>query len=489
VDDHDEALRELRRRARARVGLPAKFLLLMALLGVVMGGFVVIDTGPLSARPRPAAGLASYAYFWLVGVFAVVWCGVIGYGAWEMDRLGNYRAARLAAWMALVPVPVPAWVLWFIGALLGVAALSDPAVRAAFASGNPGAREAYLAQHAHRPGRRPRRPVRDPGGSPPVPPPGGVAGEPDRGPPDGTDGGADNPLASRTDRPADPRRPACPSRPAVRAPGDGWRRPAPGPSKWPGRLLIGGLLATTAGLISGATLPDRWRTAFAYRQEPREVTLRELAENGVGDNPHVTVTGYRPGHAYVETGYRPANAPPPKPDEHIQGTAFVPLVPDPPAMRPFAVILETSTNRANSLTRIGQTRPPLRGILVPVRRSEFTHRRFPEIAAAHPGIDLADCYVLVNYEPYQREDAIFFAQAATALTALALGVGGVLVPAGMVRLRAHRRPRAAVGEPGGPRPIIPLAEPAEDEPAGPATYPPGSVSPASGEPGRNPQSE
>ena len=29
-----------------------------------------------------------------------------------MDRLGNYRAAKIAAWMAVIPVPVPAYLIW-----------------------------------------------------------------------------------------------------------------------------------------------------------------------------------------------------------------------------------------------------------------------------------------------------------------------------------------------------------------------------------------
>lgn len=163
MEDSEDAIRDLRRRARARVGLPAKFLIIMAALGVGVGVVLtLLASGAMDGVPPPTeVETARRPLYRVLGPFAVLWCGLIGYGAWEMDRLGNYRAAKVAAWMAVVPVPVPAYLLWVVGAVLGIVALNDPAVRAAFASGNGGARGAYLA--AHPPRERRRRDERDEG--------------------------------------------------------------------------------------------------------------------------------------------------------------------------------------------------------------------------------------------------------------------------------------------------------------------------------------
>ena len=106
-------------------------------------------SGATDGRQSPSeTELARRPLYLVIGPFAVLWCGFIGYGAYQMDRLGNYRAAKIAVWMAVIPVPVPAYLIWLIGAILGIVALNDPAVRAAFASGNGAAREQYLAGSA-----------------------------------------------------------------------------------------------------------------------------------------------------------------------------------------------------------------------------------------------------------------------------------------------------------------------------------------------------
>lgn len=157
MEDNAEAIRALRRRARARVGLPAKFMVIMAALGLGIGVVLtLVGFGATDGNPPPTeTSLARRPLYRVLGPFAMLWCGFIGYGAWEMDRLGNYRAAQIAAWMAVVPVPIPAYVLWMIGAILGIVALNDPAVRAAFASGNGNTRAEYLAEYPYRPRGRP----------------------------------------------------------------------------------------------------------------------------------------------------------------------------------------------------------------------------------------------------------------------------------------------------------------------------------------------
>jgi hypothetical protein len=144
----EELVRERRRRARARVKLPAGFMLLMSVFGSCFAlAFLYLS---LTDDPKPQSGWGSLPFAWAIPTFGLLWCGFIGYGAWEMDRLGNYQVARAAAVVAVVPVPVPAYLFWLIGAILGIIALNDPAVRAAFASGNGAARAVYLEDHGDR---------------------------------------------------------------------------------------------------------------------------------------------------------------------------------------------------------------------------------------------------------------------------------------------------------------------------------------------------
>jgi hypothetical protein len=156
MDEPEDVLADLRRRARKRVKVPATLMMVMAVLWVAMAVTFALYAGG-AFGPRPDGGLAGLAYAWLVGPIGVVWGGTIAYGAYQMDRLGNYKAARLGAWVAVVPVPVPLYLLWLVGAILGLVALNDPGVRAAFASGNPGALDAYLARQRGRRTGRPRR--------------------------------------------------------------------------------------------------------------------------------------------------------------------------------------------------------------------------------------------------------------------------------------------------------------------------------------------
>ena len=148
MPDDEDVVHELRRRARKRVALPAGAMLLMAVFGSVFA--LVFLYLSLTDNQKPESGWGSLPFAWAIPAFGLVWCGFIGYGAWELDRLGNYQVARVAAWVAVVPVPIPAYVLWAIGAIVGLVALSDPAVRAAFASGNGSARATYLQDHAAR---------------------------------------------------------------------------------------------------------------------------------------------------------------------------------------------------------------------------------------------------------------------------------------------------------------------------------------------------
>lgn len=163
AEDHEEAIRALRRRARSRVKLPATLILMLSILGMGLGiAMVFLSLGAADGGAPPTGrGLASWRYAWAIGPFAIVWCGIIGYGAFEMDRLGNYKAALVGSWLAVIPVPVPGYCLWFIGAILGLLALQDPAVRAAFNSGNGDARAKYLAKHPYRSRRRRSRPDDD----------------------------------------------------------------------------------------------------------------------------------------------------------------------------------------------------------------------------------------------------------------------------------------------------------------------------------------
>ncbi len=150
-NEYEEAVTALRRHARRRVKAPAMLILIPTVLGMAGAGFFTLSIFFSLTGPEPDGSLAYTRFGWVIPLAVFLWCLVIGYGAYEMDKLGNYRMAKIASVLALIPFPVPLYLLWFIGGLLGLSALNTPAVRAAFAAGNEGARDAYLATR-RRPG-------------------------------------------------------------------------------------------------------------------------------------------------------------------------------------------------------------------------------------------------------------------------------------------------------------------------------------------------
>lgn len=146
VPDDQERVRELRRAARRRVALPATVMLLVAVLGMASAGVFMYLS--LSTDPVLKSGVLGLPFAWVLGALGLLWCGFVGYGAWELDRLGNYWIAKTAVWVAVVSVFIPLYVPSLIGTIAALVTLNDPAVRAAFSTGNGRAREVHLEDFA-----------------------------------------------------------------------------------------------------------------------------------------------------------------------------------------------------------------------------------------------------------------------------------------------------------------------------------------------------
>ncbi len=78
-------------------------------------------------------GSPGYAIGFSVGTFiTVAWCAGIVWGCSHMLRLKSLRLAKLAAWMALMPMCGPFWLLGIPIGIWALLALSRPQVLAAF---------------------------------------------------------------------------------------------------------------------------------------------------------------------------------------------------------------------------------------------------------------------------------------------------------------------------------------------------------------------
>jgi hypothetical protein len=127
-------------------------------------------------------------------------------------------------------------------------------------------------------------------------------------------------------------------------------------------LLALGIAATGAGIVCAAFLPTNWSRMEALAKEPQRLTLRELAANEPGDNPHVIVTDYVCGQGYVYEVPHLIGERAPGPDDTAPGRAWIPLFPKPPkgtprSMPPGGRLHTLQTGAKNTTTSSGLGSP------------------------------------------------------------------------------------------------------------------------------------
>ncbi len=117
-----------RQKAHRRLRQPAIALLLLAMANTVVVilfmSFVIFQDD-------------NKLYWWplFIGGFIILWNLLIIYGAFEMDRLGSHRMATMAAWLAIIPVPLPTYPLLLIAGIVALIRLSKEEVKTAFRRG------------------------------------------------------------------------------------------------------------------------------------------------------------------------------------------------------------------------------------------------------------------------------------------------------------------------------------------------------------------
>jgi hypothetical protein len=218
-------------------------------------------------------------------------------------------------------------------------------------------------------------------------------------------------------------------------------------AKRAGCLVAVGVVALAAGVIAAYLLPDQWQTATALALEPQQITLDELAEKGPGGNPHVVVTHYVCGSGYVSETMVRKGAPRPGPTENAYGKAWIPLFPksatgnlEEPEPKRFAILLETSPTVASTQEfHMLSRKQSMEGLVVP-----FSHRRLSSqirdgLAANYPETDFGKCLVLVQYEPHEKEDPRFFANALAVIAGSGFLIGLVMLLLGLMLRRPSTR--------------------------------------------------
>lgn len=200
------------------------------------------------------------------------------------------------------------------------------------------------------------------------------------------------------------------------------------------------------GLLSAYYLPGRWQRADALAKEPQAITLHDLATNGPGDNPHVIVTEFTCGSGYVFEIETRKGAPPPGPDQAGHGKAWIPLYPKSApenanaGVEPtsFIVLLETTPTLASGNGfHVLSRRQSMEGIVVPLSRRDLPADVRDKLAERYPDTHFADCLILEQYEPYEKEDASTFATALAVIAGAGLPVGLLALSLGVILGRSR----------------------------------------------------
>ncbi|WP_425617146.1 hypothetical protein NA78x_000817 [Anatilimnocola sp. NA78] len=182
-------------------------------------------------------------------------------------------------------------------------------------------------------------------------------------------------------------------------------------------MAIAGILALMGAAICLYFLPGaRWR-AKALTTAPQQMTVRDLAERGAGENPYVTVTDFTCGSGYVfQIRTHQANTQPLH-ERPGSGQAWIPLFPKQPrelveaSPEPtsIVVLLQTASTLGNATDfHLLSRRASMTGLVVPYRRTSITGEIGSKLKDGYPDTNFDRCFVLEQYEKGGKDDAILF---------------------------------------------------------------------------------
>ncbi|QEL17472.1 hypothetical protein [Limnoglobus roseus] len=212
-------------------------------------------------------------------------------------------------------------------------------------------------------------------------------------------------------------------------------------------FVVGGCILSVIGIASAIYLPGRRDRANALSVEAQRITLADLAANGPGGNRHVIVTDYdcAPHFAYEIT---PSNADSePGVRQEGQGRAWLPLFKKtPPTADPeaeptaFVVLLETTpTSASGAGFRLLSRKREMEGVVFPLPQRGLLPEVRGHLANDYPDTDFSACWLLEQFEPREKDDAPFFADALLVGTVVGLVFGPPAVVAGLVWDRQNMR--------------------------------------------------
>jgi hypothetical protein len=196
-------------------------------------------------------------------------------------------------------------------------------------------------------------------------------------------------------------------------------------------ILCVGILGVIGGAGSIFLLPGmRWRAA-AFEKPPQQLTLSELAKHGPGDNPHVVVSDFVCGSAFVfkietrQGGNQPAQ------ERSGSGQAWIPLfsksefllelpLPNAPEdlaqpvgdPKSFVVLLQTVPAQGSATDfHLLIRRQQMTGLIIPYWLSKLTPELRGKLQTAYPDTRFDQCLILEETNQHNKADTILFAQA------------------------------------------------------------------------------
>jgi len=227
--------------------------------------------------------------------------------------------------------------------------------------------------------------------------------------------------------------------------------------------VVLGCLGIVGGIILACWLPALRQRAADLAREPQRISLRDLADKGPGDNPHVIVTDFTCAKYFAYTtqtrrGERP------DPDRMASRKAWIPLLPKAPvpdggkepALPPgsIKVLLETPqtlVGRAVELHVLSR-RPSIEGLATRLSERGLPSDIRATLSSRYPDTDFESCILVEEIDRYQKGDAPLFAKLVTAGAGGGVLVGGAVLLLGLFFLLLDRR-RNLTTVPGGEHPV------------------------------------
>jgi hypothetical protein len=214
---------------------------------------------------------------------------------------------------------------------------------------------------------------------------------------------------------------------------------------WYVTLAVLGFMLLLVGAWAALHLPGHLHWANLVAVPPQRITLRELAQNGPGNNPHVIVTDFVRGKACAFIRDHQRDEPPPGPDEPCAGQLLVPLFeatsraapPDRPQPRSFVVLLETPHSFQGTTREryVLSGSPTKQGLALPLASRKLPSSVGDELLQAYPDTDLSECLILVEHDSWNVQNSWRTTTVILVGIAIGLFVGLPLLIYGLIVIR------------------------------------------------------